>query len=674
MVGAGLGRLAPVLGTLVIRLTFRNLASLVLALVYVVVLGLVSGRLLGITVGRWRSMATALVGSLIGAVGAEAVVGGRNDLNAGYGLAAVFGVLATMVLLIVPEAVGRTRTRVPGQRQTRRWLHPVRWVRSTLAPFGRSWEVLRVARRNGLVRPQYLSPTGLASAEFGRRLRVTLEEVGGMFVKFGQIASTRSDLLAEPVIEELSRLRSSVQPLAEDEVRPLVERELGGPLEATFAEFDLTPLASASIGQVHRATLTTGEAVVVKVQRPGLDDLLRRDATVLRLAARSVERRVPGAREFGVRDLAEELVRSMDHELDYLREAVMSERLRTAIAHEDPADDVVRVPGVLEHLSTDRLLVMERAPGRPIDEPGAVAASGAPPHLLAAGLLQCFLDQILHGTVFHADPHPGNLLVDEWGRLWLLDFGAVGLLDASTRRALQDIAIGMGAGDPTAVARAVRQLSGADTDLRSLESDIGALMAETSTGFDPALIPSVLAVMSHHGLRVPPSMTSLSKALLTLDGTLRVIDPGFDLAREATAAAESMSTSDPEVLGELLQEEFRRSLPLLRVLPEHLDELATQLRTGRMRVRVDRFGGGGDGPAVSAWIDRVLVAVFGCVGLLSSAVLLVAAELATTKDIRLALQAVGFIGVVLSSVLFMRAVAGVLRRERTTPTAPRGPV
>jgi len=276
--------------------------------------------------------------------------------------------------------------------------------------------------------------------------------------------------------------------------------------------------------------------------------------------------------------------------------------------------------------------------------------------------------------VFHADPHPGNLLVDEWGRLWLLDFGAVGLLDASTRRALQDIAIGMGAGDPTAVARAVRQLSGADTDLRSLESDIGVLMAETSTGFDPALIPSVLAVMSHHGLRVPPSMTSLSKALLTLDGTLRVIDPGFDLAREATAAAESMSTSDPEVLGELLQEEFRRSLPLLRVLPEHLDELATQLRTGRMRVRVDRFGGGGDGPAVSAWIDRVLVAVFGCVGLLSSAVLLVAAELATTKDIRLALQAVGFIGVVLSSVLFMRAVAGVLRRERTTPTAPRGPV
>jgi ubiquinone biosynthesis protein len=317
---------------------------------------------------------------------------------------------------------------------------------------------------------------------------------------------------------------------------------------------------------------------------------------------------------------------------------------------------------------------MEEAPGRPIDEPGAIAASGAPPHLLAAGLLQCFLDQILHGTVFHADPHPGNLLVDEWGRLWLLDFGAVGLLDASTRRALQDIAIGMGTQDPTAVARAVRQLSGADTDLRSLESDIGVLMAETSTGFDPALIPSVLAVMSHHGLRVPPSMTSLSKALLTLDGTLRVIDPGFDLAREATAAAESMSTSDPEVLGELLQEEFRRSLPVLRALPEHLDELATQLRTGRMRVRVDRFGDDGDGPAVSAWIDRVLVAVFGCVGLLSSAVLLVAAELATTKDIRLSLQAVGFIGVVLSSVLFMRAVAGVLRRERTRPTAPPDPV
>lgn len=269
--------------------------------------------------------------------------------------------------------------------------------------------------------------------------------------------------------------------------------------------------------------------------------------------------------------------------------------------------------------------------------------------------------------VFHADPHPGNLMVDEWGRLWLLDFGAVGLLDPVTRRALQDIAVGMSAGEPVVVARAVRHLAGADAtaDLQSLESDIGMLMVEGSGGFDPAVIPEVLAVMTRHGLRVPVSMTALSKAVLTLDGTLRLIDPSFELATEATAVAESLAGQGPDLAGDVLQEELRRSLPILRTLPEHVDELATQLHAGRMSVRVERFAGA-DEAVVSGWIDRMLIGAFGCVGLLASGVILVAAELARSRDIRLALEAVGFIGVVFASVLFMRSVAQVLRRDRTS--------
>ncbi len=406
---------------------------------------------------------------------------------------------------------------------------------------------------------------------------------------------------------------------------------------------------------------------MVKIQRPGLDDLLRRDATVLRLAARVAERRVSGAGDLGIRELCEELITSMDRELDYQREAAMCDRLRDVVSHPDPADDIVRVPAVFHALCTDRLLVMEEAPGRTIDVPGAVAASGTPPELLATALLSCFLDQILHGMVFHADPHPGNLMVDQWGRLWLLDFGAVGLLDPATRRALQDIAIGMSASEPMVVARAVRHLAGADAtaDLAALESDIGQLMVETSGGFDPAVLPQVLSVMTRHGLRVPASMTSLSRALLTLDGTLKVIDPGFELSVEATKAADELAGPDQDVAGDLLQQELRRSLPALRTLPGHLDELATQLRSGRMSVRVERFADR-DEQVVSRWIDRVLVGLFGCVGLVASGILLVAAELATTRDIRLALQAIGFIGIVFSSVLFMRSVAQVLRRQRTT--------
>jgi ubiquinone biosynthesis protein len=656
------------LGTVTVRITFRSALALVLALVFVVVLALVSSRLVGIRVGRVRAVLTAVLGTVIGLAGAQAVVHGRrSDLDVAYALAALFGVLATMLLLIIPEAVARRRVPGTGRRSKRVWLHPLRGTRRALAPISRSMEVLGAARRRGLARPQYLSSEGVTTPQFGRSLRLTLEDVGGMFVKFGQIASTRSDLLAPPVIDELSRLRAAVRPIPAEQVRPLVEQELGHPVDEVFTTFEFEPVASASIGQAHRAVLKTGESVIVKIQRPDLDDLLRRDATVLRLVAGIAERRVHQARQIGIRQLAEELITGMDQELDYLREATMCDRLRSAIHHDEPGEDVIRVPEIFHEWCTDRLLVMEEATGQPIDAPGAVAASGAPPHVLATALLTSFLRQVLVGGVFHADPHPGNLMVDRWGQLWLLDFGAVGLIDPGTRQALEDMAIGMSAREPLMVARAVRRLAGADAtaDLQSLESDIGLLMTETAGGFDPSLIHQVLSVMTRHGLQVPRAMTSLSRALLTLDGTLRVIDPTFELATEAPTAADTLRPPDEEIAGDLLEQELRRSLPILRTLPEQVDEVVTQLRAGRLSVRTERFADR-DERVVSAWIDRVLVAVFGCVGLVASGLVLVAAGLARSQDVRLSMQAIGFIGLVLGSVLFMRSVAQVLRRERTS--------
>jgi ubiquinone biosynthesis protein len=175
----------------------------------------------------------------------------------------------------------------------------------------------------------------------------------------------------------------------------------------------------------------------------------------------------------------------------------------------------------------------------------------------------------------------------------------------------------------------------------------------------------VVSVMTRHGMRVPASMTSLSRALLTLDGTLKVIDPSFELAVEATAAADALRGPDQDMAGDLFQQELRRALPALRTLPNHLDELATQLRSGRLSVRLEHFADR-DEQVVSGWIDRMILGMFGGMGLVASALLLVAAELAHTRDIRLALQAIGFIGVVFSSVLFMRSVARVLRRQRTS--------
>jgi len=238
--------------TFTVRITFKSFFSFLLAVVFVIVLGLISSRLIGIRVGRWRSAVTALVGALVGVIGAEAVVHGRNDGEVVYALSVLFGILATMVLLIIPEALFRRGAHPRGRQARRRWLHPVRSVRRSLAPVSRSMEVLRAARRNGLARPQFLTASGVSTTEFGHRLRLTLEEVGGMFVKFGQIASTRSDLLSEGVIDELSHLRSDVRPIPPDQVRPLVEDELGRPVE------EVSPPSTSSPWRRRRSARPTG--------------------------------------------------------------------------------------------------------------------------------------------------------------------------------------------------------------------------------------------------------------------------------------------------------------------------------------------------------------------------------------------------------------------------------
>ncbi len=541
------------MGTITLKFAFLDIVLFVL---FVLIMATVSGRLLGLRVSPGRRVVSAIVGIAVGIVGAEEIAR-RSQTAVQYLLALLFGMLATMVVLIVPEAIGRARRMGGSGRSARRFLRPIRWLRQELAPLSRSFEVLGYARHRRLTRPQFLSAEAVTTPEFAHRLRLAIEDAGGMFVKFGQIASTRGDLLSPAVIAELSLLRASVRPIPADELRALIEAELNGSVETTFASFEWEPMAAASIGQTHRAVLHSGEQVVVKIQRPGLQELLRRDATVLRLAAGFAERRSPNASLLGIRELAEELIIGMERELDYLREAAMSDRLRSVLDPESSAAVAIRVPEVYHELSTDRLLVMEQARGSSIDRPGALAASGAAPNALAAALLRSFLTQILQGGVFHADPHPGNILVDEEGQLWLLDFGSVGLVDPASRRALQDIALGGSLGDPLIIARAIRNLAGTGStaSLQSLETDIGMLLVESgSGGFSPSMIQDVLVIMARQGLRVPPAMSLLGRALLTLDGTLRTIDPTFDLRAEAEQAVRGGGPAQPEAREELLKE------------------------------------------------------------------------------------------------------------------------
>lgn len=622
-------------------------------------IGVLTGRVLGVRIGRLRSAAAAIIGWLAGVIAAALLLGPKYS-HPGFviPLSVFFGVLAALPVAIVLDLVTR---RSPQARRTRSPLrHPVKSVRAVLTPLGRFRELVANARHENLLHVRYRAPAALESADLARRVRLVLERSGGMFVKFGQIAATRTDLLPETFTTELSKLQSNVAPMTPDQVTTVVESELGEPCEQAFASFDQTPLAAASIGQAHRATLHDGRPVIVKVQRLGLDEVVRRDSAVLSFVAGELDRRVEAAHRIGARELAQELIESIEAELDYGREVTAAIKLR-----ENRANDVgIQIPIVYADLSTDRVLVMDEISGRPVSDAAAVAAAPVEAPVMGRRLLSSFLAQIMEDGYYHADPHPGNIFVDADGVLWLLDFGAVGRIDPVTREALEGIAVGFSIRDASLLARAVRYLVGHDQlDLTQLERDMSILLGEVeSGGLSPAAMAGMIDVMERHGLRPPRSMLLLSRALLTLEGTLKTIDPTFDLAH---VAGELVSAEQQQVFGEpeeVLRTELIRALPALRTLPGSAEALADQLRAGRLVVRTERYAGADRG-VVETWVNRALIGFVGAGGAVSSAIILAAGSLSSDKGVRDAMWVLGFAGLTCATVLLMRTVAQALHPQ-----------
>jgi ubiquinone biosynthesis protein len=634
--------------TLVLDLSFWDT---VLLAAFVIVVSIGAGRVLGVRRGFLRAAATGLVGTVVGLAVAATLL--DPDPSASQVLLTAFGfaLLATMILSVALEAVLRPRTPRRGSVRTR--------VRTFLTVGGRLWEVVRIARRHGLAGPRLASRAALSSPEGALRIRRFLEDCGGMFVKFGQIASTRSDLLPPPVVVALGDLQADVRRVPTAQVRARLVEELGVPVDVVFAEFDDEPLAAASIGQTHLAVLNGGEPVVVKVRRPGIEVGVARDSAVLRWASRAAARRSAAVRSIGLVPLADELIRSIDGELSYLTEAASARALADATT--EPG---IRIPAVHTAFSTDGVLVLERVEGRPVSDTAAVETTGVARPELAERLLGAFLTQVMAAGVFHADPHPGNVLIDAEGTLWLIDFGAVGIIDPVTMDALQLMAAGLATRQPALISRAMRAFAGDALQTQALEAEISRVLSAQlhAGGFDPRSMQDVIAIMQHHAIPVPPTLTLLGRALVTLEGTLRAIDPHVDLAAAASGRLGTVLDLSPEASQDLVRREVVRNLPSLRALPGLVEDVALQLRSGTTRLQIDPFSSPGSRVA-GRWIDRATFAMVGAVGLVASAVMLVGAALAPAGPAGNTLTAVGYIGLVVSSVMLMRVVAQILRRE-----------
>ncbi len=631
------------------------------AIVFMMGVGFVSGRILGVRRGFLRATSAGVLGSLVGLVVAAIVL--QRDQNATFDdvvlVAFGFALLATMVVSVSLEAVLRPRRRRRrGSLRTR--------VRALVTIGGRLFEVSRIARRHGLAGPRLASRSALSSPEGGLRIRGFLEDCGGMFIKFGQIASTRTDLLPAPLIAELADLQSNVKPVPVGQIRERIESELGAPVDHVFSTFADTPLAAASIGQTHTAELHGGRRVVVKVRRPDIEVGVARDSAVLRWASRAAVRRSEAARSLGLVALADELVKSVDLELSYVHEAANA---RAVAAVTTGAG--VEVPEVITDVSSDGVLVLQRVEGRSVADAAAVDACGVERPVLADRLLSAFLAQVMTAGVFHADPHPGNILIDATGTLWLIDFGAVGLVDPVTMDALQMMAAGMATRQPALLARSLRTLAGAGGEAvatQSLEAELSRILSEQlhAGGFDPRSLQDIIMMMGRHEMPVPPTLTLLARALVTLEGTLRVLDPRVDLATAAAVHFGAALDLSPATARDALQHELLRSLPSLRALPALTEDIGLQLRSGRIRLQIDAFSGTSRS-YVTRWLDQVVFTAVAGVGLLASTLMLGGVALARPDQEVGGLLAVGYIGLVISSVMLMRVVAQILRREGDVP-------
>ncbi len=443
-----------------------------------------------------------------------------------------------------------------------------------------------------------------------RRVRFVLQDLGPSFVKLGQIASTRADLLPADVIAELKILQDDVKPISWEAARGEIESEFGAPVSELFASVDERPLASASIAQVHRGTLppaAEGEApqqVAIKVQRPGIRETVSRDVDLLHWFARGLERAVPEARTYSPVALVAEFDRSIKAELDFAQEADHAERF----AKNFEGDPRVRFPRVHRSHSGKRVLTLEFLDGRRLND---AMAQGLDGRALARASVDVVIKMIFEDGFFHADPHPGNLLVLGTGAqpvVGLLDLGLVGHLGGATRDRALDLMVAAAREDYGAVADALYALGrpSRKVDMAAFRTDVetlgrkyvGRALAEIEIA---AVVRDLVWGAVKHGIDMPPDFMLVGRALMTLEGTARQIAPDLDVFTEAKPHLIRLVAMrySPDRLGSDLMRTALRVSGMAGQMPEQLSEILEDVRKGHLTFKttdaqapgtVDRLG------------------------------------------------------------------------------------
>lgn len=477
---------------------------------------------------------------------------------------------------------------------------------------GRFGEIVRILARHNIAKG--LNP---------EKLRAVLENLGPTYVKLGQLASTRSDLIPEAYLSALVKLRSEAQPMPMETVYAAIEAAYGEPWDEVFAWIDEKPLGAASIAQAHLARLHNGQQAVIKVQRPGIRETMRRDIALLKRAA-GLAKFTPIGETVDLGLVLDEMGRAAERELNFLEEA---KNLREFAANMKDVN-YAGCPFVYDALATEHILALEYVDGIRIDDIPALGAAGYDPAEIAAKLAENFIKQIADDRFFHADPHPGNLRVRDGKIIWL-DLGMMGRLSeqdgALFRRAMEAVAVN----DTEAMTDTVLAMGvyGETPDRALLTNDIEALLAKyrqaSLSSIDAGrVLTEFIALARRHGIAMPSNLTMLARSVVILESVLTSLDPETNLLRimSAHVKRDAFSPENMRAFFEKHAFQLSRSADKLGAIPGQLSDALQKIVSGRATVTVNVAGAEQESRARDARSRRATLSVMSAALIIGGAV------------------------------------------------------
>lgn len=529
---------------------------------------------------------------------------------------------------------------------------------------GRLSEIGRVATRHGfgyfIDRRRGNDDTQLADR--GRRLREMLDELGPTFVKFGQLLSTRPDVMPPDIVAELRGLQDDVTPIPFADVRRVIEEEMGLTIEQAFLAFDEAPIAAASIGQVHRATLPTGDAVVVKVQRPEAPRQIESDLQLMRSAARVVRDRVHALDFIDAEALVEEFGRSIRQELDYQHEARNAETFRRNFG--DSTE--IRVPKVIWRYSSARVLTLEFLEGTQFADLDLESRSPEERRELAYRMTDAWMTMIFRHGFFHGDPHPANILLLDDGRIGLVDFGLAGRLTDEDMTRLTRLFIDAATENVDALPRRLAELGlrypkEREEELRAAIEDLFYRYYGSSlSSIDPIeVIREAVALVYSLNLRLPSRFVILDKTIATLGAVGVELYPEFNVFEVARPYARQLLAErfSPRRLSVRAQAEVRELAGVVRELPYQVRDVMEQTRQGKLQIQIRNPGFDDITYHIDHAVNRIAVALIVLGGLVGSAIV---GALSNGGP----LGVMAFVGFVVSGAFAVWLVWGIVRSGR----------